>query len=62
MGQQLHWGRHYLMVEPDHFRERDPLDETPFPWNEIMRRGAMQGLAETFFDQVQREARVDQRT
>ena len=20
MGQQLHWGRHYLMVEPDHFR------------------------------------------
>lgn len=20
MGQQLHWGQHYLMVEPDHFR------------------------------------------
>ena len=20
MGQQLSWGRHYLMVEPDHFR------------------------------------------
>ena len=20
MGQQLHWGRHYLMVEPNHFR------------------------------------------